>query len=337
MAVSTNQLYSPTPPTVEPKSEDTRNLADWVMRQLQIISQSLASISRMQLTPISAPPARPREGLIAPNDGTNWNPLNAFEGSKKSLNYYNGQAWEQCSLGPFVISDNGFMSAGSTASRRPWFSLVNEFNDSLAAQIDILKARGVGVSPTVDTLANDSLLDIRGGGFANNAFQDSAAILFIQSGASVGSRIPTQISFFTSDSAGGPFNHVFVMDSTGSLGVPNNAVVTGFGIFGAGAALGQIDTYTGTSGTISNARPFHRMNPSGVFTATLSAANGLSPGLVQCFQNLTVNAINSASSNVVPIGSSTAGTAILPGTIGAWCIMVNDPPSNNWFVIARGT
>lgn len=51
--------------------------------------------------------------------------------------------------------------------------------------------------------------------------------------------------------------------------------------------------------------------------------------------NMQAQTVVSASSNVCPIGSATAGTAILPATIGAWCRMASDGTA--WRVIARGT
>jgi hypothetical protein len=43
----------------------------------------------------------------------------------------------------------------------------------------------------------------------------------------------------------------------------------------------------------------------------------------------------SASSNVKPIDSNTAGTAILPATAGAWATLVCD--GTDWIVMQRGT
>lgn len=43
-------------------------------------------------------------------------------------------------------------------------------------------------------------------------------------------------------------------------------------------------------------------------------------------------AITSASSNVVPVTSTTAGTAILAATAGKWCRMVSD--GTNWVIMS---
>ena len=50
------------------------------------------------------------------------------------------------------------------------------------------------------------------------------------------------------------------------------------------------------------------------------------------FKNLQAQTLVSASSNVVPIGSATPGTAILPATVGAWATLVSD--GTNWVIMA---
>lgn len=52
-------------------------------------------------------------------------------------------------------------------------------------------------------------------------------------------------------------------------------------------------------------------------------------------KNLAAFTVISASSNVKPIDSNTAGTAILPATVGAWCTLVCD--GTDWIVMQRGT
>ena len=66
-------------------------------------------------------------------------------------------------------------------------------------------------------------------------------------------------------------------------------------------------------------------------TATLPAASAWA-GRAVTFKNLQAQTLVSASSNVVPIGSATPGTAILPATVGAWATLVSD--GTNWVVMA---
>lgn len=49
------------------------------------------------------------------------------------------------------------------------------------------------------------------------------------------------------------------------------------------------------------------------------------------FKNLQPQFLVSASSNVVPIGGTTPGTAILPASVGAWATLVSD--GTNWVIM----
>ena len=51
-------------------------------------------------------------------------------------------------------------------------------------------------------------------------------------------------------------------------------------------------------------------------------------------KNIAAFTVVSASSNVKPIGTNTAGTAILPATAGTWCTLVSD--GTNWVVMQSG-
>ena len=66
-------------------------------------------------------------------------------------------------------------------------------------------------------------------------------------------------------------------------------------------------------------------------TVTLPAASA-APGRVVNFKNLQLQTLVSASSNVVPLIGGAAGTAILPGLVGAWATLVSD--GTNWVVMA---
>ena len=65
-------------------------------------------------------------------------------------------------------------------------------------------------------------------------------------------------------------------------------------------------------------------------TVTLPAAASW-VGRQLIFKNIQAKAIVSASSDVVPIGSTTAGTAILLGVVGNWATLVSD--GTNWVIM----
>ena len=83
-------------------------------------------------------------------------------------------------------------------------------------------------------------------------------------------------------------------------------------------------TITGTDTWIIN-------NKSGsALTLTFPAASSWT-GRSITVKNLQAQLVNSASSNIVPIDSATAGTAILLNVIGNWATMVSD--GTNWVIM----
>jgi hypothetical protein len=83
-------------------------------------------------------------------------------------------------------------------------------------------------------------------------------------------------------------------------------------------------TITGTDTWIINNKP------STALTLTFPAASSWT-GRYITVKNMQAQAVNSASSNIVPIDSTTAGTAILLGVVGNWATMVSD--GTNWIIM----
>jgi hypothetical protein len=72
-------------------------------------------------------------------------------------------------------------------------------------------------------------------------------------------------------------------------------------------------------------------NGAASITVTLPAA-ATWPGRVINIKTIAAQTVVSASSNVLPIGTATAGTAILAGTAGTWARLVSN--GTNWVVMA---
>lgn len=86
------------------------------------------------------------------------------------------------------------------------------------------------------------------------------------------------------------------------------------------------DTYT-VSGTDSAVSFFTSA------TCTVTLPNPAKyPGRVLSFRNTAAFAINSASSNVSPIGGGALTSAILPATVGKWCELQSD--GTNWLAMS---
>lgn len=76
------------------------------------------------------------------------------------------------------------------------------------------------------------------------------------------------------------------------------------------------------------------LNRAATVTLTLPDATK-HQGRTLFIKTIQAQAVDSASSNVVPIDSATAGTAIVPNTDGAWALLKCD--GTNWVVMQRGT
>lgn len=74
-------------------------------------------------------------------------------------------------------------------------------------------------------------------------------------------------------------------------------------------------------------------NSSGATTVTLPTASSWT-GREIMIKTIQAQAVNSASSNVVPLIGGSAGTAILTGTAGKWATLVSD--GSNWIIMAGG-
>jgi hypothetical protein len=83
--------------------------------------------------------------------------------------------------------------------------------------------------------------------------------------------------------------------------------------------------------TVANGEAWLINNKSGsTCTVTLpAAASWIGRQLI--FKNMQAQTLVSASSNVVPLDSTTAGTAILLGVVGNWATMVSD--GTNWVIM----
>lgn len=94
---------------------------------------------------------------------------------------------------------------------------------------------------------------------------------------------------------------------------------------GAGPA-----TKATTSYSVADADKYLIFNNASTFTLTLQAAASY-PGRELVLKTINTGTVVSASSNVVPATSGTAGTAILGGTAGKFCTLVSD--GTNWVVM----
>jgi len=122
-------------------------------------------------------------------------------------------------------------------------------------------------------------------------------------------------------------NEIWVRNTT--TGAYARALISS--LFGA-AGLGSAPvTKSGTSGAQGTDENSLIINASGAYTLTLLAP---SAGRLLLIKSLAAFAINSASTNVCPLGSATPGAAILTAGVGKWAILQGD--GTNWIVMLSG-
>jgi hypothetical protein len=92
-------------------------------------------------------------------------------------------------------------------------------------------------------------------------------------------------------------------------------------------------TVTGSTYTVTEQTNKFIFNRAGTVTVTLPDPT-IALGNTLWFKTIQAQAVDSASSNVVPIDDTTAGTAILPATDGAWCTLYSN--GTNWVIMQRG-
>lgn len=86
-----------------------------------------------------------------------------------------------------------------------------------------------------------------------------------------------------------------------------------------------------TSFTVADTETHIVCNGTATITVTLPSAS-IWPGREIVIKTIAAFTVVSAATNVLPINSATAGTAILAGTAGSWALLVSN--GTNWVIMA---
>ena len=118
------------------------------------------------------------------------------------------------------------------------------------------------------------------------------------------------------------------IEASGNVGIGTSAPVNRLqvnGSFGRGAPVTKTGNFT-----LADTENWLICNGAGSITVTFPAASAWT-GREVMIKTIAAQTVVSASSNVVPINSATAGTAVLPATAGAWATLVSD--GTNWVIM----
>lgn len=123
-------------------------------------------------------------------------------------------------------------------------------------------------------------------------------------------------------------DNVTITSGTASLTTLTVSGVTTF----SGALASTAPVIKTADFTVADTETFLINNKSGsACSVTLPAAASWS-GRILVIKTIQAQAVNSASTNVIPANSNTAGTAIVTGTAGNWAMLVSN--GTNWVIMA---
>jgi len=227
--------------------------------------------------------------------------------------------------GQLAVSRGGTGLSAGTSGGIPYFSSTSAMTSSaLLTQYGVVYGGGAGAAPvaTAAGTTGQVLTATTGGAptWANPATSGTV----------------TSVSVVSANGFAGT-----VATATTTPALTLTTTITGL-LKGNGTAISAATANTDYMGvaapvtktadfTVANGEIWYINNKSGsTCTVTLPAASSWT-GRELTFKNMQAQTLVSASSNVVPIDSTTAGTAILLGVVGNWATMVSD--GTNWIIM----
>lgn len=180
------------------------------------------------------------------------------------------------------------------------------------------RSKGSYSSPTTVS-SGDFIGSITYGGHDGTSYVNTSGISCLVDGAVSTGTVPTALQFATGSTGG---SERLRINSNGNVGIGNTAPVNKLdivGSFGRGAPVTKTADFT-----LADTENWIIVNKATTScTATLPTASSWT-GREFTIKTLQALTVVSASSNVVPRNSTTAGTAILAGAAGNWATLVSN-------------
>lgn len=179
----------------------------------------------------------------------------------------------------------------------------------------------------------DVALKVGNNGTATGSFRANSTFVSVDAGFSATDVYGT--AALPSLVIGGDLNTGIFHPAADTLAVSTNATErlrinsSGFITIAGSLGRGGVVTKTG-SFTLADNEDWIICNGTASITVTLPAASSWT-GREVMIKNIAAFTVVSATTNVVPINSATAGNAILPATAGSWATLVSD--GTNWVIM----
>src|SRR5262245_33006432 len=171
------QIREVIPPAPAPSSEDGKAIVAWVQESFIKYGQLLQERETLQLTETNVEPTKPREGMVAFADGTNWDP-----GDGRGYYVYSGGAWkilnfDATTLGAYLEKAQNLNDVANKATSRANLAVLGiAANLSDVADADTSLDNIGGVHVAGDTMEGvlktaDTTGDLNQGGSTSQGFE----------------------------------------------------------------------------------------------------------------------------------------------------------------------
>lgn len=248
---------------------------------------------------------------------------------------------------PFIVDANGNVQIGTTTSSGK-LSVYSATNATVAVQSDattnifaqrsstdtanaaliLRKSRGTVSVPTAvatgDNIGTFNFVAYGGTSFRTLSQMQATVEAYVSD-----TDIASSLRFLTSPVGSAAGTEKMRITAAGNVGIGISAPLNKLdvtGSFGRGAPVTKTGNFT-----LADTENWVICNGTGSITVTFPAASSWT-GREVMIKTIAAQTVVSASSNVVPINSAAAGTAILPATAGSWATLVSD--GTNWIIMA---
>jgi hypothetical protein len=219
-----------------------------------------------------------------------------------------------------------FTNAGTDADT--FYAAVRYVNSQAAPGVRFGKSRGATVGAHVALVSGDRFGEVQMFGSDGTNFVEGGKIWGEVDGAVSLGVMPGRLTFYTTPAGTGTATEKMRIDNAGNVGIgtaTNLSTLTVNGSF-ASKSPSTVNAATYTVAATDGSLRFTTTN----CTVTLPAAASF-PGRILYLNTITANSVVSASANVIPLGSNTAGTAILAATAGKFAMIQSN--GTNWITM----
>jgi hypothetical protein len=222
----------------------------------------------------------------------------------------------------------GVVSVGSGSYGGGNFTTYGGTSADICSLVDFQRSRGTTDGSLTAVASGDRLGYLTWRGADGAAFQNAAAIRGEVDATPGLNDMPGRLVFLTTTDGTTTLAERMRIDSAGNVGIGTTASLSKLSVAGP-IALQSPSTVNAATYSVAVTDSSLRFTTTNC-TVTLPTASSF-PGRILYLNTITANSVTSASANVIPLGSNTAGTAILAATAGKFAMLQSD--GTNWITM----